>query len=85
MPELDKIAVNLLLSSSNPRPLTRVAIGSAGLRLQPLLDRISLHFQLDGWMPTCCSMAVATAAAMQGIPAGCARSMEAAPRRSTWV
>ena len=51
----------------------------------PLLDCVLLHACIDRWMPTCCSMAVATAAAMQGIPACCGRSTEAAPRRSTWV
>jgi hypothetical protein len=52
---------------------------------QPLLDRVLPHACIDRWMPTCCAMAVAKAAAMQGIPACCGRSMEAAPRRSTWL
>ena len=50
-----------------------------------LLDREALHVDVDRWMPACCSMAAATAATMQGIPACCGRSTEAAPRRSTWV
>ena len=44
------------------------------------LDLVELHIDVDRWMPTCCSMDVATAAAIQGIPACCGRSTETAPR-----
>jgi hypothetical protein len=49
----------------------------------PLLERVLPHSFVDRWMPTYCSMAVATAAAMQGIPACCGMSMEVAPRIET--
>ena len=53
--ELEKSVSILELSSSS-------RYGFAGLRLRPLLARdrlllqlVPLHFQLDCWMPTCCS------------------------------
>ena len=59
--------------------------GFAGLRLQLLLELVSLHLQLDCRMPTYCSMAAATAAARRGMPACCGRWRAApAPGMAMW-
>jgi hypothetical protein len=78
VPVLDKIALSLLLGSSSFRSCSPSCLLSHQLVFFPhlqnsLLDRVLLHACIDRWMPTCCSMAAATAAAMQGIPACCGR------------